>query len=414
MADRPISQRNRQIRMIKKIAIWLVGILIIFFVGRSMVGLTKSSVSASRLIIVKTEVRNIQAGFRATGVVRSAKTKTLVAPFNSSIEKIRINNGESVESGTVIMELSTQELQKRLVQLNDEKLLMVQEKQQLQKDLAYHLTNNELNQQHDSIQMHNLKSELEQLKQLYKIGGTPYESVKQAEMKLQMSQIEYKQSKLQLTKQVQDKTFEVNQLVVNIRLHNQKIADVNKLIQQAMLAVPYSGVIQKINVSAGENVSQGMPLAIIASSDNIEVACETGSTYSNELFEGQHAIVKFGDNSCSGTVIQIDQSMSNNNVRFLLSPDSNADLKLNQPVQVQVITRMKDSVLCIPRRNYYTGPGVYNMYIVNHNEAVKQPVRLGMSNFEFVEVLSKSLHHSEIIIDGIPEYIKKSQFQIKY
>jgi HlyD family secretion protein len=414
MTDRPISEKQQKLRKLKKASFWAVGILIVFVLGRMLVGWTESSVNASRLIIVKPEIKSIQTGFRATGIVRSTNTKTLVAPFNCTVEKILINRGESVKNRTIIMELSTLELEKNLLQLNDEKLLMIQEKAQLQKDLVFHQNNNKLDQQHDSIQLHNYKTELEQLNQLYRIGGTPYERVKQAQMKLQMAQIENKQSKLQLSKQLQDKAFEINQLDVKIRLHNQKIADVEAKIQQAMLSVPYSGVIQKINVTAGENVSQGMSLATIVSSDQIEVACETGASYSDELFLNQIAELKFGENTCRAKVTQIDQTLSNNNIRFLLEPEKSSSLKLNQSVQVQLFTQLKDSVLCIPKRNYYSGPGAYNLFVVRNGEAKIQNVKLGLSNFEFVEVISDNLKKAEIIIEGVPDQIKSNSFKLKY
>ncbi|MDR2042111.1 MAG: efflux RND transporter periplasmic adaptor subunit [Tannerella sp.] len=92
-------------------------------------------------------------------------------------------------------------------------------------------------------------------------------------------------------------------------------------------------------------------------------------------------------------------SVKNGTIIFtvLLDDNQNEVLRSGLKVDVYVINAIQENTLRIANRSYYTGPGEYDIWVVNSGEAVKRKVTLGESSYNYVEV-KEGLHKGETVI----------------
>ena len=74
---------------------------------------------------------------------------------------------------------------------------------------------------------------------------------------------------------------------------------------------------------------------------------------------------------------------------------------------------VKENVMRISNGSYYAGAGEYELFVQSGNELVKRKVRLGDSNFEYVEVLSGLKSGNQVVVSDMSNYKNKSKLKIK-
>ena len=59
------------------------------------------------------------------------------------------------------------------------------------------------------------------------------------------------------------------------------------------------------------------------------------------------------------------------------------------------------------------GKGEYDLFVVNDGELLKRKVRLGDSNFEYVEVVSGLQPGDQVVVSDMSNYKEKSKLKLK-
>jgi HlyD family secretion protein len=63
---------------------------------------------------------------------------------------------------------------------------------------------------------------------------------------------------------------------------------------------------------------------------------------------------------------------------------------------------------------YYTGPGIYSLFVANSNgEIVKRKVKLGEAGFDYVEVLSGLKPGDKVVVSDMNDYKDKNKLKLK-
>ena len=88
-------------------------------------------------------------------------------------------------------------------------------------------------------------------------------------------------------------------------------------------------------------------------------------------------------------------------------------LRPNQRVDVYLITERKTRALRVKRGPFITGgAGVHDVFVIRGDVAVKTEARIGISSFEYYEVVSGLLEGDEVIISNMKEYMHMDEVQI--
>ena len=137
--------------------------------------------------------------------------------------------------------------------------------------------------------------------------------------------------------------------------------------------------------------------------------------YVDRLRAGNEVIVKIGTLKLEGTVSNIRPSVKNGTVTFNieLAESNHPRLRAGLKTDVHVISSFKESALRIANGSYYTGKGEYELWVVRGGEAIPRKLRLGDSNYEYVEVLEGLSPGEQVIVSNMDNYKNRKKVKVK-
>ena len=156
-------------------------------------------------------------------------------------------------------------------------------------------------------------------------------------------------------------------------------------------------------------------MAVVSDLSHFKVEGEIADTYGDRVAPGSHAVVKIGSERIDGTVSDVTPLSKNGVISFTvqLSDDNNKRLRSGLKTDVYVMNAIKEDVLRIANGSYYVGKGEYDLFVVNDGELLKRKVRLGDSNFEYVEVVSGLQPGDQVVVSDMSNYKEKSKLKLK-
>jgi len=165
----------------------------------------------------------------------------------------------------------------------------------------------------------------------------------------------------------------------------------------------FDGVVTALDVEEGMEVTCGMHLVTVASSEDIIVKCAANKYDITNISKGQIATTKVGAESYQGKVTRIEgitgidtNNASNVGVEIRLDePDDNLILGLDTKTTVN--TASLENVISIPRDALVeTGDGTYVFVSVN-KKAICKKIETGIKNDDMIEVTS-GLQEGDVVV----------------
>jgi HlyD family secretion protein len=97
-----------------------------------------------------------------------------------------------------------------------------------------------------------------------------------------------------------------------------------------------------------------------------------------------------------------------------LAEDNHKRLRSGLKTDVYVMNAVKEDVMRIANASYYVGRGEYELFVLDgDNELVKRKVKLGDSNFEYVEVVSGLQPSDRVVVSDMSEFRNKNKLKVK-
>ena len=89
-------------------------------------------------------------------------------------------------------------------------------------------------------------------------------------------------------------------------------------------------------------------------------------------------------------------------------------LRSGQKADVYVVQTIKDNAVRIHNASFYTGPGVYELFVEEeNNNLVKRKVNLGECDFDHVEVIEGLHSGDKVVISDMSAYKNTLTLKIK-
>ena len=143
---------------------------------------------------------------------------------------------------------------------------------------------------------------------------------------------------------------------------------------------------------------------------------EIADTYGDRVAAGGKAIVKVGSEKLEGTISSVTPLSKNGVISFTvqLVDDSHKRLRSGLKTDVYVMNAVKEDVMRIANASYYVGRGDYELFVLDsENEIVKRKVKLGDSNFEYVEVVSGLQPGDQVVVSDMSSYKNKNKLIVE-
>lgn len=406
-----VQLKERRKKIIK---ISLVGLTtIILIVG--LVSFMRAGVQRKELVFSIVDKGTIEVSVSASGKVVPAFEEIINSPINSRIMEVYRKGGDSVDVGTPILKLDLQSAETDYKKLLDEEQMRKYKLEQLKVNNKTKLSDMNMQIKVSAMKLSRMKVELRNEHYLDSLGAGTTDKVKQAELSYNVSKLEYEQLKQQYNNECQIAAAELKVQQLDFNIFRKSLAETKRTLDDARIRSPRKAILTYINNQVGAQVLQGGQVAVISDLSHFKVEGEIADTYSDRISTGSKAIVKIGNEKFEGMVSSVTPLSKNGVISFTvqLKNDCNSRLRSGLKTDVYIMNAVKENVMRISNGSYYAGAGEYELFVQNGNELVKRKVRLGDSNFEYVEVLSGLKSGDQVVVSDMSNYKNKSKLKIK-
>lgn len=413
--DREISkevQRKEQRKQFIKIGS-IAGALIALVIF--IISMLQTSLNRKDINISKVDKGAIEVSVSASGKVIPAFEEIINSPINSRIMEIYKKGGDSVDVGTPILKLDLQSAETDYnKQLDEEHMKRLQLEQQR---VINHnkLSEMEMNLKVSRMELDRKEVELRNERYLDSLGAGTTDKVRQVELDYNVSRLklEEDQQKYKNEQALAEADLKVKELELNI--FRKSLAETKRILDDARICSPRKAILTYVNNEIGVQINQGSKVAIVSDLSHFKIEGEIADTYGDRIAAGSKAVVKIGNDKLNGVVSDVTPLSKNGVISFTvqLEEDNHKRLRSGLKTDVYVMNAVKDDVLRIANSSYYVGKGEYELFVVNGDQVHKRKVRLGDSNFEYVEVVSGLEEGDEVIVSDMSPYKDKNKLKIK-
>ena len=414
--DREIPKEEIKKRRKKRIIRAAAIVLIIF---TCFIGVEKwlgQSVNRADLTFSTVDRGTIEVSVNASGKVVPIFEEIINSPINSRIIETYKKSGDAVDAGTPILKLDLQSAETDYQKGQDDEQMRISKLQQLKVDQNTKLTDLAMQIRVAQMKLNRMRVEMHSEKYLDSIGASTRDNVHQKEMNYNVARIELEQQKKQLINERLSSAAEYRVQKLDLEMFIKSLGEIKRTLDDAKIRAPRKAILTYINNQIGSQITQGEQVAVVSDLSHFKITGEIADSYGDKISVGGKAIVKIGGKTINGTISSVTPLSKNGVINFTvqLKDDHNSVLRSGLNTDIYVINSVKSDVMRIANSAYYTGPGIYSLFVANSNgEIVKRKVKLGEAGFDYVEVLSGLKPGDKVVVSDMNDYKDKNKLKLK-
>lgn len=413
--DREIPKEERMREHRKTWIKWgsIAGAVIVAVVV--LLSMMRKSVNASDITLAVADKGTIETSVNASGKVVPAFEEIINSPIATRIVEVYSREGDSVKEGTPLLRLDLQSAETEINQLRDERRMKQYELEQTRLNNHTYLSSLEMQTKVKEMDVNRKKVEVANERRLDSLGSGTGDKVREAELAYNTGRLELEQLRQQLAneRQVRDASYKMKGLELDI--FDKNFAEKMRTLEDARIRSPRAATLTYINNQIGQQIGQGEKVAVISDLSHFKVNADIADSYGDRVSVGSHAIVKIGKTRLEGTVSNVTPLSKNGVISFTVKvdDDDNERLRSGLKTDVYVMCDIKDEAVRIAMGPYFKGPGDYDLFVqTGDGELEKRNVRLGDSNFEYVEVLSGIKPGEKVVVSDMSNFKNSKKLKI--
>lgn len=374
-----------------------------------------STIQPSSFTTSTVEIGSIENTLTASGQILPEFEEVITSPISASIQDVLLDAGSAVKAGQAILTLdksATQtEYEKQKFQLESKRNSIQQLKVELDKSFYDLQSNNNIKQ----LRINSLKAAVEDAKRLYKAGGGTKEDVEQAELNLQVAELEKKQLENEIKAKQKTMQLEIRESEIAAAIQENDLNALQRKLQMADIVANHAGVITWVNKNIGASIQEGESLARVADLNSFKATGTISDSYLDQLHNGMPVIIRANDVEVRGVISNIYPSVQNGIVSFdiQLNERSNKQLRPDMKVDVYVVTAANNHTMRVANGAAFKGATTQDIFVLNGNKAERRKVHIGMSNFDYVEIKDNVKPGDVVITSDMSDYKNAKEITIK-
>lgn len=413
--DREIPKEERLRTMKKRLVKWGAAAAAAATAISCLSFCMQSGVKRSSLTIRVADRGTLETSVAGNGRVVPAFEQIINSPITSRIVEAYSKEGDTVDVGTPLLRLDLESTENEIGRLADERRSKILETEQTRLNNTTYLADLEMQAKVKAMDVNRLQAEVANERRLDSIGSGTGERVREAEFAYETGrlQLEQLQKQLENERHVRDASMKMKKLELDI--FDKNFGEKQRTLEDARLKAPRKAILTYINDQIGQQVGQGERVAVISDLSHFKVTAEIADNYADRVAPGARVILKAGRTELAGKVTNVTPLSKNGIITFsvALDDDDHPRLRSGLKTEVHVLCDLHEDAIRIPSGPYFKGPGDYDMFVVENNTLVRRHVRLGDSNYDFVEVIEGINPGDSIVTSDMTEYSGKKQLKIK-
>lgn len=394
------------------------GLCAVFAAGVFAIASTMTpSVRSDEFTLGEATTGTIEASINSSGIVVPAFEEIITSPISSRIVEVYCKAGDSLSVGTPILRLDLQSAETEMRRLSDEMRMKQVELDRQDATGSTSLANIEMQIKVKAMEVDRLKVELANERYLDSLGSGTGDKVREVQLAYNTGCLALEQLRRQLDgeKRTAEADKRVKQLEISI--YNNNLLEMQRTLDDARIRAPRTATLTYINDQIGQKVAEGERLAIISDLSHFKIKAQAPDTYAERIRVGAPAVIKTGKNRFRGAVMSVEPQSQNGMVVFDVRIDSTGMSRLRSGLKtdVYVMHDIIEDVVRIPNGAYYKGPGEYGLFVLSADGSAlsRRTLRLGDSNFEYVEVISGLQPGQQVVTSDMSDYKTVNKIKIK-
>ena len=381
-----------------------------------LTSLLRSSVSRKDVVMSTVDRGIIEASVNASGKVVPAFEEIITSPISTRIVEVYCKAGDSVDVGTPLLLLDLQSAQTEMSGLEDQMRMKHYELDQQRINNSTYLSDLAMRIEVKAMTVNRLEAEVANERYLDSLGSGTGDRVRQAELAYRTGRLELEQLRQQLAneRQVRDAALKVKEL--DISVFEKNLGEKRRTLEDAKILSPRKATLTYINNQIGQKVGPGEQIATISDLSHYKVEGEIADAYGDRISVGGKAVVRIGRDRLAGTVSNITPQSRDGVIAFTVTLDDDHHRRLRSGLKtdVYVMHDVIEDVVRVANGTYYTGPGDYELFVLtSENELTRRHVRLGDSNFDYVEVRSGLEPGDQVVVSDMKQFRERDNLKLK-
>ncbi len=413
--DRAISKqtlaKERKQRIIK-ITLIAVGVTAVII---TLLKVLENGVQESSLQFSTAERGAIELTINTSGVVAPAIEEAVVSPISSRLLQVFHKHGDSVEQGTPLLQLDLLTTQSSYEKLKDQLQMRVLEGEQREAQNASNLSNMQMNLKVMEMQIDQKRIELKNAIRLDSLGGGTAGTVRQVEMNLKVAELEREQLKLKITNEQRIANAQRNVKALEVQIAQKNLAEIEKVLREARIQAPRTGILTFINSQVGSQVSAGQQLAIVSDLTQFRIDGEFPDGYASRVSTGTPVLIKVGSHQLNGQVTRIAPASKNGTLGCTVQILDSVVTGLRSGLKVELYlqTAKKHDVVRIGHAAFYKKPGKYELWVREGDYLRKREVVLGEASYQYIEVARGLKEGEQVVLTDLPQYKNETELKLR-
>ena len=411
---RPDVARKKKKR---RLIIGAVAVLAIILISVIVSRLKPAAISVDRAAVWVDTVKRgpMLRQVRGLGTLVPEDIRWIAASKEGRVEKIVVRPGARVQPDTVILELSSPELEQTALDGESQAKAAEAELTTLRATLQRELLNQESTtaQVHSEYQQAKMEAETnDNLKKNGLIADLEYKTsiIKRDELQnrdlIEQKRLQFAQDSID--PQLAAKQATVNQLEASAKL---KARDVEALHVKAGM----TGVLQQLPVEVGQRVIAGTNLARVADPTKLKAQIKIAETQAKDIQINQPASIDTRNGIVAGHVTRVDPAVEQGTVTVDVALDAalpkgaRPDLSVDGTIELERL----DNVLYVGRPAFAQDGATVGVFrLTSNGEAVRTPVHFGRSSVNTIEILSGLNVGDQVILSDTSAYDSHDRIQL--
>lgn len=397
--DREISKEvkmRERWKSILKYSIMLVGVCAFIIIAISFM---KDDVALDSLELCTVDNGNVDVSISASGVLSPVYEQIIIAPINTKIIEVYAKTGDFVKEGAPLLMLDLQSAQTDYKNMVDKVKMKGYELEQFRLSNNTFLSDLKIKIKVAEMEYNRMLVEAGNEKFLDSIGSGTTDKVKEVQFMCKSKELGLQQLRTQYENESKERAagYKIKELELSIL--KKELNEMKRTLDDAQIKAPRSATLTFINNQIGAQVAQGSQVAIIADLKHFKINGEVAEAYANRVKVGNDVRVRINGKDYEGLVSNIEPTAKNGVAGFSvqLDNDSLAQFRPGLKTDVYISDGVKENAKRIKNASFYKEPGTYMLYVRNGEELELRQVELGVSNYDYVEVV-RGLHVGEQVV----------------
>lgn len=386
----------------------IIFIIVAFIVGGifTLRAYIKPSITAAEFTVAVAETGNIENTINAIGEVLPEFEEVLTSPINAAVRNVLMDAGTRVKAGQSILTLDKSSAETDFDKLKFQIESKENEIRKLKLDLNKTFYDINSNNNIKQLRIANFKDAVASAQRLYKAGGGTKEDIEQAQLNLKVAELEKQQLENEIKNKQQTMKIEIREAEIALAIQKNDQQALKRKLDLANVIATREGVVTWVNKNIGASIKEGESLARIANLSSYKVAGSISDNMSDQLHNNMVAIIRVNDIQLRGSVVSISPAVNNSIVSFevQLEEKNNKLLRPNMKVDVFLITETRNKVIRVANGAAFKGSNQQEVFVMNNGKAVRRNVKTGLSNFDFIEIISGIKAGETVITSDMSKY----------